>query len=391
MMTNQYTAPDIASLVRTGVEPVVGYRPGASPLSDQPSARLDWNESPFGLSPKAQDALTTYRSGNRYPDYMQTPLREALATYVGTDVDRIIPGAGLDDVFNTLAMLLLEPGDEVIICEPTFGVYRSLFSMHGARIVNVPLSPAPDFSLNVDGILAAVTNRTKLVMLCQPNNPTGNLMPREDIERIVSSVPAIVGIDEAYAEFSGANHLDLADRFENVVLFRTLSKFAGLAGFRVGYGIFPPSTLPYLARVAPPFYDVSAISSAVAVASLADLSILNANLRIAGRTRAACRQSQRDPGSGRLPVRDELHLGASPGRGQRTAAEGSCRTPRLRAPLRQSGPPSRQLPADLNWIARGQSHVPQCPHRTAGASSKRSLRGYRDPLPAWLFPGSTAF
>jgi len=278
-MSLQNTKPDIASLVRTGVEPVVGYRPGASTMTDQPSARLDWNESPFGLSPKAQAALTGYSTGNRYPDYMQTPLRESLANYVGTEADRIIPGAGLDDVFNTFATLLLQPGDEVIICEPTFGVYRSLFSMHGATIINVPLTPAPDFRLNVDGILAAVTARTKLVMLCQPNNPTANLQPRADIERIIESVPAIVGIDEAYAEFSGTNHVDLADRHENVVLFRTLSKFAGLAGFRVGYGIFPRVLLPYLARVAPPFYNIAAVSSAVAVASLADLPVLQSNLR----------------------------------------------------------------------------------------------------------------
>lgn len=267
-------------MVRSGVEPAVEYRPGASDLSSQPSARLDWNESPFGLSPKAQAALTGFTAGNRYPDYLQTPLREALATYLNTDVERIVPGAGLDDVFNTLAMLILQAGDEVIICEPTFGVYRSLFSLHGATIVNVPLEPAPGFSLDVEGILAAVTERTKLVMLCQPNNPTGNLMSRADIERIVSSVPAIVGIDEAYAEFSGTSHLDLADRYENVVLFRTLSKFAGLAGFRVGYGVFPTWSLPYLARVAPPFFNISAVSSAVAVASLADLPALNANLEI---------------------------------------------------------------------------------------------------------------
>jgi histidinol-phosphate aminotransferase len=279
-MSLRSTAASLESLIRAGVEPVVGYRPGASDLSSQPSARLDWNESPFGLSPKAQAALTGFTAGNRYPDYLQTPLREALAEYLHVGADRIIPGAGLDDVFNTLAMLIIQPGDEVIICEPTFGVYRSLFSLHGATIVNVPLTPAPDFSLDVEGILAAVTERTKLVMLCQPNNPTGNLMPRADIERIVTSVPAIVGIDEAYAEFSGTSHLDLAERYENVVLFRTLSKFAGLAGFRVGYGVFPAWSLPYLARVAPPFFNISALSSAVAVASLADLPALHANLDV---------------------------------------------------------------------------------------------------------------
>lgn len=271
-----FSAPE--SLIRTGIEPVTGYRPGASELTSEHSARLDWNESPFGLSPKAQAALDAYDNGNRYPDYMQTPLREALSAYTGVAVDRIIPGAGLDDVFQTLAMLVINPGDEIIIHEPTFGVYRSLFSLNGATIVNVPLGGAPDFALNVDGIIGAVTERTKLVIICQPNNPTGHLFSREDVERIVRSVPCLVAIDEAYAEFSGTSHLDLADAYDNVIVLRTLSKFAGLAGYRVGYGIFPQWTVPYLNRVAPPFFNVSAVSSTVAVASLADLDVLNERL-----------------------------------------------------------------------------------------------------------------
>jgi len=271
-----FAAPE--TMIRTGVEPVTGYRPGASAPASGRVARLDWNESPFGLSPRAQAALESYDSANRYPDYMQAPLREALASYTGAAIERIIPGAGLDDVFQTLAMLVINPGDEVIIHEPTFGVYRSLFSLNGAAIVNVPLGPAPNFALNVDGIIAAVTERTKLVIVCQPNNPTGHLFPRADVERIVTSVPCLVAIDEAYAEFSGTSHLDLADTYENVIVLRTLSKFAGLAGLRVGYGIFPAWTVPYLNRVAPPFFNISAISSAVAVASLADLDVLNERL-----------------------------------------------------------------------------------------------------------------
>lgn len=274
--TTAFTAPE--SMIRAGVEPVTGYQPGAPEHTSGRVARLDWNESPFGLSPKAQAALESYDSGNRYPDYAQTPLRAALSAYTGVSADRIIPGAGLDDVFQTLAMLIVNPGDEVIIHEPTFGVYRSLFSLNGAAIVNVPLGPAPGFALNVDGIIDAVTERTKLVIVCQPNNPTGHLFPRADVERIITSVPCLVAIDEAYAEFSGDSHLDLADAHDNVIVLRTLSKFAGLAGFRVGYGIFPQWTVPYLNRVAPPFFNVSAISSAVAVASLADLDVLNERL-----------------------------------------------------------------------------------------------------------------
>lgn len=267
----------MTSFVRSHLTPVDGYAPGASRLSDHPVLRLDWNEAPFPLSPKAQDVLSNFTRGNRYPDYAQTPLRKALSEYVGFGAERIVPGAGLDDVFATLAMLLIEQGDDVIIADPTFGVYRSLFALHGADVRNVPLGPAPDFALDAQGIIDAVTDKTKLVVLCNPNNPTGHLIPRETIEQIVDGVPCPVAIDEAYAEFSGTDHLDLARSRDNVIVLRTLSKFAGLAGFRVGYGIVPEAFVPYLQRVTPAFCNISTLGSEIAIASLQDLDYLHAN------------------------------------------------------------------------------------------------------------------
>lgn len=267
-------------MVRAHIEPVVAYTPGSSPAMDSTAIRLDWNESPFGLSPKAQAAYDRFRSGNRYPDFTQAKLSQALADYVGTAPERIVAGAGLDDVFTTTAVTLIDPGDEVIISDPTFGVYRSLFSLHGATIVDVPLGPAPGFALDADGIFAAVTSSTKLVIICNPNNPTGTLQDTALVERIVSRAPCVVAIDEAYAEFSGTTHLDLADRYPNVILFRTMSKFAGLAGFRVGYGIFPESLLPWMRRAAPAFYNLSAIATEVAIASLDDLEHVRKNVAL---------------------------------------------------------------------------------------------------------------
>lgn len=267
-------------MVRAHIEPVLAYAPGASPGTDPEAIRLDWNESPFGLSPKAQATYDSFRSGNRYPDFTQARLTQSLADYVGTSPDRIVAGAGLDDVFTTTAVTLLDPGDEVIISDPTFGVYRSLFGLHGATMVDVPLGQAPGFALDVDGILAAVTDRTKLIVICNPNNPTGTMYDKVGIERIVSSAPCVVAIDEAYAEFSGTTHLDLADRYPNVILFRTMSKFAGLAGYRVGYGVFPEALLPWIRRAAPAFYNLSAIATEVAIASLADLPHVERNVAL---------------------------------------------------------------------------------------------------------------
>ena len=261
--------------------------PAQSLGSSGPVVRLDFNESPFGLSTSARAVFNAFTSGNRYPPFAQDALVAAIAAYAGIDATRIMVGAGLDDVFATLAIATIEVGDEVIISDPTFGVYRSLFGVHGANIVDVPLGPAPDFTLNVDGIIAASNERTKLIIICNPNNPTGTLFAKADIRRIVENVDTLVAIDEAYAEFSGAFHVDLADEYPNVVLLRTLSKFAGLAGYRVGYGIFPPALMPWIRRAAPAFYNVSAISAAVAIASLQDVDELMHNVAILNQERDA--------------------------------------------------------------------------------------------------------
>jgi len=271
--------------VRAHIQPIASYAPGVSPGDDPAAIRLDWNESPFGLSPKAKAVYDAYRTGNRYPTIDQHDLIAALARYIGVSANRVIAGAGLDDVFTTLAIATIDPGDEVIISDPTFGVYRSLFELHGATVVDVPLGAAPDFRLDVDGISAAANACTKLVIVCNPNNPTGTLFSHEDIVRIVTNIDCLVAIDEAYAEFSAASHLDLANLYPNVALFRTLSKFAGLAGYRVGYGVFPEALMPWICRAAPAFLNISAISAAVALASLQDLEHLRGNVDILVRER----------------------------------------------------------------------------------------------------------
>jgi histidinol-phosphate/aromatic aminotransferase/cobyric acid decarboxylase-like protein len=195
-------------------------------------------------------------------------LRDAIGRYAGVPADRIVAGAGLDNVLETLMLLLIEHGDRVIVSEPTFMVYQLLVRGHGGQTVNVPLDR--DFQLDAQGILDAVDDRTKLIVICNPNNPTGNLLAPEAIERIAANAPCLVSIDEAYAEFAGASYRDLMDEYPNLAVLRTLSKFAGLAGMRVGYGIFPESLMPYLMRVMPGFCNVSAAASATAIAALAD-------------------------------------------------------------------------------------------------------------------------
>lgn len=266
----------ITSYVRPQVSPAGAYK--LAPRQHHPdSIFLNLNESPYPLSPKAQQVLQTFSDGNRYPDFVQAPLRAAIGEYVGFAPERIAVGAGLDDVFAILATLFVDPGKEVVISDPTFGVYSTFYPLHGGKVVNVPLGPAPEFAFDADGVIAAVNDNTSFVMICNPNNPTGNLFSLEDVEKVVKSVDCPVAIDEAYAEFSGVDHLDLARKYDNVIILRTLSKFAGLAGIRVGYAIFPEDMVPYMTAAMPAFANISSLSAEIAIASLQDLDHLSAN------------------------------------------------------------------------------------------------------------------
>jgi histidinol-phosphate aminotransferase len=264
---------DIESFVRPAVRAIPTYVPAKLP-ADQPRQiiRLDMNESPYGPSPKTRAALASFSQTHRYPDFGAIELRTALSGYTGVPADQIICGAGLDDVINTLFLATIDPGDEVIIHEPTFGVYRALIAHYNGRTVNAPLTA--EFEINPDLVLASVTDRTKIIILCTPNNPTGNALNPLAVEHIVSSAPCIVAIDEAYAEFAGSSYIPLLDRYPNVVVLRTMSKFAGLAGMRVGYGMFPASFMPYVTPVAPPFHNISVASARAAIAALTDTEFL---------------------------------------------------------------------------------------------------------------------
>jgi len=264
---------DPSSVVRGPVQAKSSYVP--SPRDERHAehmVRLDMNESPYGPSPKAQAAIAAFVTTHRYPDFDQWALRDAIAEYTSVTPEQIFCGAGADDVLNLLAQATLDAGDNIVISEPTFGVYRMQATLRGADTIDVPL--VDDFQLNVDGILAAVDDRTKYVIICTPNNPTGNDLRREDIDRIVQEAPCLVVIDEAYSEFAGVSYADYPDRFQNVVVFRTMSKFAGMAGMRVGYAIVPKAMAPHMENIVQPCHNVSFVSSEAAIASLNDLEYL---------------------------------------------------------------------------------------------------------------------
>jgi histidinol-phosphate aminotransferase len=257
-------------LVRPAIHHLPIYTRDTPPdVKPERELRLDWNESPYGPSPQVLEAISTLTAHNRYPEFDAWTLRQAIGDYVGAPPEQIIVGAGLDNVLETLMYLLLEPGDRAIVSEPTFMVYEWQIRGHGGEVVNIPLRR--DFSLDAHGILDAVDEKTKLILICNPNNPTGNLFDNAAIETIVAEAPCLVAIDEAYAEFAGVSWLPMmGEQTPNLAVLRTLSKFAGLAGMRVGYGIFPPALMPYLMRVMPGFCNVSAAATAAAIAALRD-------------------------------------------------------------------------------------------------------------------------
>lgn len=250
--------------------------------------KLDANENPYGPSPRTTQALadlaTTDGPTGRlsiaiYTDPNQTRLRTALSSYVAQPVERILCGAGADELIDLVLRLFLSPGDAVIDCPPTFGMYSFDTGVNGGQVIRVPRHT--DFSLNIPAIeVAAAVSRAKVLFLTSPNNPTGNLTPPDEIERLLR-LPLLVVVDEAYMEFvdpnGDASVIPWVSQYENLAVLRTFSKWAGLAGMRIGYGIFPDWMIAQLWKIKQP-YNLSLGAETAAIAALDDLDYLQVNV-----------------------------------------------------------------------------------------------------------------
>jgi len=232
--------------------------------------KLDANENPYGCSPEVKKALASFNGFGIYPDADQTEVRRLLATYAGIGAEHIVAGAGSDEIIDLLLRLLLEPGDEVIAGVPTFDMYRFSTQVCGGKFVAVRRDP--DFSVSVGTLKAAITPRTRVIFLTSPNNPSGNTVPRQDILEIVATGLPVV-VDEAYFEFSGETVVPLVRRYDNLIVLRTFSKWAGLAGLRIGYGILPVNIASYLLTIKPP-YNINLAAQVAVRESLQDRAYL---------------------------------------------------------------------------------------------------------------------
>ncbi len=232
--------------------------------------KLDANENPYGPSPKTRQALCSLDVAHIYPDPEAGRLRAMLADYVGVSPDHILVGAGADELIELILQLFIEPGDVILNCPPTFGMYSFDAPIFFAQAVNVPRRA--DFSIDVEAVeKAALEHDAKLLILCSPNNPDGSLIPEETLNRLLD-LPLVVVLDEAYIEFSRSE--SMAARvleIPNLIVLRTFSKWAGLAGLRVGYGIFPLDLMPHLWKIKQP-YNLNVAADVAARASLDDLA-----------------------------------------------------------------------------------------------------------------------
>jgi histidinol-phosphate aminotransferase len=241
--------------------------------------KLDANENPYGPSPKVCQALAAGDHYHIYPDPDHTLLREAIQSYVGLGKAHILCGNGSDELLDLVMRLFLQPGDAVINCPPTFGMYAFDAGINGAQVVDVPRQG--DFALDMEGIEALFDDRPedrrpKLLFIASPNNPDGSITPGDNILRLLR-LPLVVVVDEAYAEFSGQSAAPLVPEHPNLIVLRTFSKWAGLAGLRVGYGLFPLEIIKHLWKIKQP-YNVNVAAQAAVLASLEDIDYLRGNV-----------------------------------------------------------------------------------------------------------------
>jgi histidinol-phosphate aminotransferase len=259
---------------RPGVLDIKAYVPGKSSAPGVAKVfKLSSNETPLGASPQAIAAYNEIGSLlHDYPDGAATALREAIGRTYGLDPDRIVCGAGSDDLLNLIARAYLKDGDEAIHTTHGFLVYPIATLGTGAKPV---VAAEKDFTADVDAILAKVTDKTKVVFLANPNNPTGTYIPFDEVKRLHAGLPphVLFVLDAAYAEYVRRNDyesgIELVATSENVVMCRTFSKIYGLAALRLGWLYGPAHVVDALNRIRGPF-NVGAPSIAAGVAAIAD-------------------------------------------------------------------------------------------------------------------------
>ena len=229
--------------------------------------KLDANENPYGPIPEVLDELASLDTIHIYPDPESRRIRSLLALHHDLQPDSLIIGAGADELIDLIMRVVLAPGDRLLNCPPTFGMYAFDGSLNQVDLITVPRKS--DFSLDIPAVLQAVKKyQPKMLFLASPNNPDGGLLTRAEFNQL-AALPLLLVVDEAYIEFSHQENSFISQvaNYPNLIVLRTFSKWAGLAGLRIGYGVFPDDMAPVIMKAKQP-YNVSAAAEAAAVVTM---------------------------------------------------------------------------------------------------------------------------
>ena len=254
-------------LVRKNIRDLQAYSSARSESQLKEGTFLDANESPFGVL-------------NRYPDPLQIKLKQKLAAAKNVNVQNVFVGNGSDEVIDLAFRIFCNPeSDKALLFTPTYGMYQVCADINNVQTIKVPLTD--QFQIDKEALGPFLSDRSvKMIFICSPNNPTGNLMKRMDIEHILSSFNGIVVIDEAYIDFAPSDScLDLIKKYDNLIISQTFSKAFGLAGIRVGVAYSNPKIIDYYNKIKPP-YNVSELNQSAALDALNKMETMKNNVEV---------------------------------------------------------------------------------------------------------------
>ena len=266
---------------RPGIMKIAPYVPGKDSVDGkEPIAKLSSNEGALGPSPKAMAAYAKAQSElHRYPDGGSEKLRAAIGRHYGLTPDRIVCGCGSDELINLLVRAYCGPGDELLYSQYGFLMYPINALGVGATPV---AAPEKDYRADVDAMIAKITDKTRIVVIANPNNPTGSYLTKDEVRKLKQALPrnVLLIVDAAYAEYVSRNDyesgVELVDQADNVVMTRTFSKIYGLGGVRLGWMYVPASVADVMSRLRQPF-NVNAAAQAAGIAALADIAHTDAS------------------------------------------------------------------------------------------------------------------
>lgn len=260
---------ELADLVRLNIEKMNSYSSARDQynIKDTESIYLDANESPFE------------NGVNRYPDNKHYELKTVVSKIKNVQESQIVFGNGMDEILDLIVRVFCDPSlDQIITLPPTYGMYNVIASTNNVENIEVPLNS--DFSINVQKVLSKASEKTKIIFLCSPNNPTGNSFKYCDVLKLINEFDGIIVLDEAYVDFSSNNSLTgLINEYENLIITQTLSKAYGMAGLRLGMGLSNKKIIDYINKIKPP-YNINSLSEKKVLSELKNIQSVKKNIMI---------------------------------------------------------------------------------------------------------------